>query len=222
MNDHRNVLKRVAFGLFAFGIFNLVLAFFDMSRGRAFCVGYFVFSIVVGFFSLRGSVKAIRFLTRATVFILVSLIGFTLILPFLAEPAGLIATQIKIYPSLFIKSAFVFIVTLTFFAWCYRELRSAPVLEALKAIHHSTGAPKFVFCFSVAAVVAAGIFLYLGLHGDAAKSAVELARQKLGADYKYVATTFKFQTNGSQHRSTIVVAAYNDHEIRYATVRLNK
>ncbi|TBV78139.1 hypothetical protein EYC46_04085 [Pseudoxanthomonas winnipegensis] len=67
----------------------------------------------------------------------------------------------------------------------------------------------------LALAILMAVLLHLALHGAAAGRAVARARQQLAPGYKYA--TQSIQWGGGRGRA--VVAAYNDHEIKYVPVQ---
>ncbi len=213
MTDYRVILKKVGYAWVAFGLVDIAFMIYSIAHGQSYSSSFNIFAVIAGIFLIRGSLGATTLITRLAAFMLMGFIGVILLFLFL-QPIGLFVVQAKLHP---IGTAILWlmaIAVLLLLGWSYSQLRSPPVLEARKASGRNIAAPKVAVAFGVALVMFLAIMLGMTLHGATGAKAIELARRQLGPSYKYSAQSF---STGAGHTSAIV-AAYNDHEIKYVPV----
>jgi hypothetical protein len=213
MTSYRDILKKVGIAWVVFGLADIVFMIYTIAHGRSYSSSFNIFAVIVGIFLIRGSLGATRLVTWFSAFTLTAFIGVLLVFPFL-QPIGFLLLQAKLDP---LGSAITWLmsaIVLALLGWSYRQLRSPAVLEARRSSGRTTAAPKLAFGLGAALVVFLAIMLGMTLKGATGAKAVELARQQLGPDYKYLTQSF---SSGGGHTSA-VVAAYNDHEIKYVPV----
>ncbi len=214
MTDYRAILKKVGFSLVAFGLADIAFMIYSVSHGQSYSSSFNIFAVIAGIFLIRGSLGATRVVTWFSAFMLTAFIGAILFLfPFL-QPIGLLVTQAKLNPVWSITLWLMAVVVLVLLGWSYRQLRSEPVLDALKASGRSTAMPKLAIGMGIALVALSGAMLNMTINGAAGAKAIEMARQKIGPGYKYATQSIQW---GGGHGSA-VVAAYNDNEIKYIPV----
>lgn len=214
MTDYRAILKKVGLALVVFGLADIAFMIYSIANGQSYSSSFNVFAVIAGVFLFRGSLGAARVVTWFSAFMLTGFIAATFLLfPFL-QPVGLLVVQAKLNPISTIALWLMALVVLVLLGWTYRQLRSVPVLEALKASGRTTAKPKFAFALGLALVAFLAVMLNMTLNGATGDKAVELARQKHGSGYNYAAQSI--QWGGSHGRA--IVAAYNDNEIKYVTV----
>jgi hypothetical protein len=214
MTDHRAILKRVGLALVVFGIADIAFMIYSVTKGQSYSSSFNIFAVIAGVFLIRGSLGATRLVTWFSAFMLTGFIGaIFLLFPFL-QPFGLLVTQTKLDPAWFVTLWLMAAVVLVLLGWIYRQLRSTPVLAALKASGRSTAAPKLAIGLGIVLVAFLAVMLNMTLNGSAGKKAIEMARQQLGPGYNYA--TQSIQWSGGHSRA--VVAAYNDKEVKYVPV----
>lgn len=212
--DYRAILKRVGIALIVFGLIDIAFMIYTVSEGRSYSSSFNVFAVIAGIFLFRGSLAAARLVTRFSAFMLAAFFGaIFLLLPFL-QPPGLMLIQARLDPVATLSAWLIAIVGLTLIAWTYRQLRSVAVLEALKTSGRPTSPPKVAFGLGLVLAIVLAAVLFLAFKGATGDKAVELAREKLGHDYNYAIQSFQL----SGDRRSAVVAAYNDHEVKYVPV----
>ncbi|MBJ7575463.1 hypothetical protein [Luteimonas sp. MC1828] len=214
MTDYRAILKKVGFALVAFGLVDIAFMMYSVLNGQSYSSSFNIFAVIAGVLLIRGSLGTVRVVTWLSAFMLTGFIGaIVLIVPFL-QPIGLLVAQTKINPVPSILLWLMAAVVLALLGWSYRQLRSAPVLDALKASGRSTAMPKVAIGAGITLVGFLAVMLNMTLNGAAGAKAIELARQQLGPSYNYA--TQSIQWGGGYGRA--VVAAYNDNEIKYIPV----
>ncbi|HET7127381.1 MAG TPA: hypothetical protein VFI26_09865 [Lysobacter sp.] len=217
MIDYRVILKKVGIAWIAFGLTDIAFMIYSVAHGHSYSSSFNVFAVIAGVFLMRGSLRATTLVTWFSAFSLAGILGVFLIFLFL-QPIGLLIVQAKLDP---FGSTVVWLMTLAvlvLLGWSYKQLRSAPVLEARGASGRSTTTPRLAIALGVALVAILGVALNMTLNGAAGVKAVDLARKQFGPNYKYFAQSIS--TNGEHTRA--VVAAYNDREIKYVPVEWNE
>ncbi|MCH9790490.1 MAG: hypothetical protein K0U82_06695, partial [Planctomycetes bacterium] len=172
-----------------------------------------LFAVIIGIFLMRGSLRTTTLVIHFSAFMLTLFIGIIFLFPFI-QPTGLILAQAKLNPLSSAVSWLMAVAVLALLVWTYRQMRSQPVREARIASGRTTTMPKIAIGFGIVLVVFMAVMLNMTLNGAIGAEAIELARKKLGPDYKYA--TQSIRASG-KHRSGIV-AAYNDKEIKYVPV----
>ena len=217
MTDYRAVLKQVGLAWVAFGLADIGFMIYCISQGQSYSSSFNIFAVVIGFFLMRGSLGATTLVTWFSSFFLAGFIGILVVFLFL-QPIDLFMVQARTSPASAAISWLMSIVVLVLLGWSYIKLRSATVLEARKASGRSTAPPKIAFGFGIALAAIMGVLLNMMLNGATGTKAVDLARKQLGQDFKYSTQSF---SAGGGHTSAIV-AAYNDHEVKYVHVEWNE
>lgn len=214
MTNFRAILKKVGLALIVFGLADIAFMIYSVSRGQGYSSSFNIFAVIAGIFLWRGSLGATRLVTWFSAFMLTGLLGaIFFLLPFL-QPIDLLLVQAKLNPGPTLGLWFMALLVLVLLGRTYRMLRSPPVLEALKISGRTSAAPKLAFGLGFALVAFLGVMLNMTLNGPAGDRAVELARIKLGPDYKYAIQSIQWGGN----RGSAVVAAYTDREIKYVPV----
>jgi len=214
MADYRVILKKVGWALVAFGLADIALMIWCVSRGQGYSSSFNIFAVIAGFFLIRGNLGTARLVAWFFAFMLTGFIGAILfIFPFL-QPIGLLAIQTKLDPAWSIAVWALAAAGLLLLGWSYLKLRSKPVLDALEASGRNAATPKAAIGLGIALVAFLAVMLHLTFNGAAGTKAIELARQKLGPGYDYAIQSM--QWGGGRGRA--VVAAYNDKEIEYIPV----
>ena len=214
MADYRGILKKVGLALAVFGVADIALMIYSAANGQSYSSSFNIFAVVAGVFLFRGSLGAARLVTWFSAFMLAGFIGaIFLLFPFL-QPFGLLVTQAKLNPGPTLGSWLMALVCLALLCWTYRQLRTTPVLDALKASGRPTSRPKLAFGLGLGLAILLAVMLNMTLHGAAGDKAVDLARKELGPGYKYATQSIQW-TGG---RGSAVVAAYNDSEVKYMPV----
>jgi hypothetical protein len=191
---------------------------FTISQGQSYSSSFNIFSVIAGVFLIYGNLGATRLITWFSAFFLAGFTGaIFLVFPFV-EPFGLLVLQAKLNPIWFVTSSLMAAVVLVLLGWTYRQLRAAPVLEALKKSGRSTATPKLAIGLGLALVAFLAVMLQITLNGASGDRAIALARQKLGSGYNYAVQSI--QWGGGHGRAT--VAAYNNREIKYVSVEWSK
>lgn len=214
MTDYRVILKKVGLALVAFGVVDIAFMIYSVSNSQSYSSSFNIFAVIAGVLLIRGNLGTARVVTWFSAFMLTGFIGaIVFILPFL-QPIGLLVAQAKLNPVPSILLWLMAAVVLALLGWSYRQLRSAPVLGALKASGRSTAMPKVAIGVGIAIVAFLAVMLNMTLNGAAGAKATDLARQQLGPGYNYATQSIQW---GGGHGSA-VVAAYNDNEIKYIPV----
>jgi hypothetical protein len=214
MPNYRAILKKVGLALVAFGLVDIAFMIYAVSHGQSYSSSFNIFAVVAGVFLLRGSLGATRLVTWFSAFMLTGFIlAIFFLFPFL-QPFRLLVIQAKLNPGSTAMLWLLSLAALALLGWTYHQLRSAPVLEALKANGRPTSPPRLAFGLGLALVAVLAVMLNITLHGAAAAKAEFLARKELGSSYSY--STQSIQWAGD-HGSAVVVA-YNDQEIKYVPV----
>jgi hypothetical protein len=215
MPNYRAILKKVGLALVAFGLVDIAFMIYAVSHGQNYSSSFNIFAVVAGVFLLHGSLGATRLVTWFSAFMLTGFIlAIFFLFPFL-QPFRLLVVQAKLHPGSTATLWLLSLVALALLGWTYRQLRSPPVLEALKANGRPTSPPRLAFGLGLALVAVLAVVLNITLHSAAAAKAELLARQELGSSYSY--STQSIQWAGD-HGSAVVVA-YNDREIKYVPVK---
>jgi hypothetical protein len=218
MTDYRTILKKVGLALIAFGLADIAFMIYCVSQGKSYSSSFNIFAVIGGVYLLRGNLGAARLVTWLSAFMLAGFIGaIFLLIPF-TQPIDLLAVQARLNPGSTIMLWLMALTVLVLLGWAYRQLRSTPVLDALKENGRPTAVPKFAFGVGFALVIFLAAMLNMTLNGVAGAKAVELARQQLGPGYKYATQSIQW---GGGHGSA-VVAAYSDKEIKYVPVEWNE
>ena len=217
MTDHRAILKRVGLVLIAVCLADIALMIYCIVKGYSYSSSFNIFAVIAGIFLMRGSLGATRLVTWLSAFMLTGLMGAILLFPLL-QPLGLLWAQARLAPASLVASVLFTVAVLVLLGWVYRQLRSAPVLAALQASGRTTAAPRWAFGLGIALVALLVVMLNMLLHGASADKAVELARQKSGSGYDYAVQSVQVQWSAGKSHGHAVVAAYNDHEIKYVPV----
>jgi hypothetical protein len=214
MTDYRATLKKAGLALVAFGLADIAFMIYIVSQGQSYSSSFNIFAVVAGVLLIRGSLRTARVVTWVSAFMFTVFIGaFLFVFPF-TQPLGLLVTQTMLDPVSSLALWAMAATALALLGWTYRQLRSAPVLEALSASGRSTATPRLAIGAGIALVALMAVVLNMTLNGTAGDKAVELARKQLGPDYSYA--TQSIHWGGG--RSSAIVAAYNDNEVKYVSV----
>jgi len=213
MTDYHAILQRVGLAWIIFGFADIAFMIYCIARGQSYSSSFNIFAVVVGFFLMRGDLGATTVVTWFSAFALTGFIGVILIFPFF-QPIGLLIVQAKLDPLGAVALGLMSLAVFVLLGWSYKQLRSAPVLEARKATGRSIKVPWLAVGLGIALITFLSLMLGMTLKGAMGEKAVELARQQLGPNYHYFAQSFS--TGGGHTRA--VVAAYNDNKIKYLPV----
>lgn len=198
-----------------FGLADIALMIYSIANGQSYSSSFNIFAVAAGIFLFRGNLGAVRLVTWFSAFMLTAFIGaLFFIFPFI-QPLGLLLARIKLNPIDAVVSCLIALIVLALLGWTYRQLRSAPVLGALKEGGRSAATPKIAFGSGLALVAMLALAIHMTLNGTAGARAIELARQKLGPTYHYA--TQSIQWSGGHTKA--VVVAYDNNEIKHVTVK---
>ena len=214
MRTYLETLKRVGIVLVLVGLADIGYFVYCISAGKSYSSSLNIFAIVAGVFLWRGHLGAAYLITRFSAFFLAASVGALLFLAPLLRPMDLWVTQLRLNP---IATALGFVLAIAvtgLFAWTYRELRSAPVLQALQREGRSITPPRSAMVIGLALSLALAVVFHFTLGGEAGTKATDLAKAKYGDQYKYAPAAISL---AGSHVSA-EVTAYNDHEIKEVTV----
>ena len=214
VRTYLETLKRVGVVLVLVGLADIGYFAYCISVGKSYSSSLNIFAVVAGAFLWRGHLGAAYLITRFSAFFLAASIGALLFLAPLLRPMDLWVTQLRLNP---IATALGFVLAIAvtgLFAWTYRELRSAPVLQTLQGEGRSTAAPKGAMVIGLVLSLALAAVFHFTLGGEMGTKAADLAKTKYGDQYKYTPTAI---SQAGSHVSA-EVTAYNDHEIKEVAV----
>lgn len=214
MRTYLETLKRVGVVLVCVGLADVAHMVYCISTGRSYSSSLNIFAVIAGVFLWRGHLGATHLVTRFAAFFLAGTIGALLFLAPMLRPLDLWITQIRLNPIASVLALTMAAVVIALFAWTYRELRSAPVIQALQSVGRSTAAPRSAIAVGAILPLAMAIIFHFIMGGEVRAKAIDLAKAQYGDHYKYSPTAI------SQGESHVVarVTAYNDHEVKEVTV----
>lgn len=214
IDDHLQIMRRVGKVLIVVGLIDIGFMVYCVANGMGYSSSLNIFALAGGIFLRRGSMRAARFVTRYSAFVLAAGLGLCLfLLPFI-RPPGLWLAQLRLSPVATLASAALMIVMLGLLLWTYRQMRSPAVVSALVAVGEDSAVPKSYFAIGAAIPLLIAVIFHFTLHGDIGARAVELAKAKYGDSYQYNPTSF---SEAGSHAS-VTLDAYNSHEIKSVTV----
>jgi len=218
MKSYMETLKRVGAVLVLVGMADVAYMAYCIGTGKSYSSGLNIFAVIAGVFLWRGHLGAAHLVTRFAALLLTGSIGTLLFLAPLLRPIDLWATQLRLNPTASILGFVMAVAMLVLLAWTYRELRSAPIIQALRSEGRSTAAPRSAMVIGAILPLVMAIFFHFTLGGEIGAKAIVLAKAQYGDRYKYSPTSI---SQGGDHvRAT--VAAYNDHEIKEVTVEWDR
>jgi hypothetical protein len=213
MNDCRAILKKAGAVLVAVGAIDLAFWIYFMSGNLSYRSNFNIPAVAAGIFLMRGSLKAAHLITWFSALMLGFIGANLLLMPFL-KPAGLWVAVFKLKLFATVMSLAIAVFSAVFLAWIYLQLRSAPILSALRSAGHPTKWPKFAFAIGIAVVIFSTATLLFIANGDAAAKAIELARAKYGEQYQYYPTGIRW----SGDRTSATLAAYSNRHLASVVV----
>lgn len=218
MKTYLETLRRVGAVLVLAGLVDIAFMVYSISTGSSYSSSVNIFAVIAGVFLWRGHLGAAYQVTRFSALLLAGSVGTVLFLAPLLRPMDLWATQLRLNPTASILGFVMAVAMLVLLAWTYRELRSAPIIQALRSEGRSTAAPRSAMVIGAILPLVMAIFFHFTLGGEIGAKAIVLAKAQYGDRYKYSPTSI---SQGGDHvRAT--VAAYNDHEIKEVTVEWDR
>jgi hypothetical protein len=218
MKSYMETLKRVGAVLVLVGMADVAYMAYCIGTGKSYSSGLNIFAVIAGVFLWRGHLGAAHLVTRFAALLLTGSIGTLLFLAPLLRPIDLWATQLRLNPIASILGVVVTATMVGLLAWTYRELRSAPVIQALQSDGRSTAAPRGAMAIGVIIPLTIAIVFYFTFGGEIGAKAIDLARAQYGVQYKYAPMAISQAGNHVSAKLT----AYNDHEIKEVTVEWDR
>lgn len=209
MTDYQTVLTRTGIALIAFGLIDIAWMAWCIVKGQGYSSSFNIFAVIAGVLLIRGSLKTARFVAGAAALFATTLAGSLFVLP-LVQPWGLYVAQAHLHPLATFGALAFGLLAFAMLTWIYRQLRSAPVVSALKTNGENTAPPRLAFVGGIGVVLLLAAIFLLTMSGETDKKAIELARLQAGPGYAYFTQSLHWE-NGHV-RAT--VSAYNNKEIR--------
>ena len=219
--DYKEIIRIVGIALIGLGFLDIIFQSF-MIQGGNFKLNFNLLPIIFGVFLIRGNLKAVR--VAIFVFgsyILFSLLSFLLLFVFMPFDYNLLSLRVN-----FDNNPLSLIVSFLFFLiylWSFLNLTGKKVIVGLTKKGHKFKKPweKIYAGMIVGAVFSIIMMTFMTqlLRGENADIAIEKAKEKYGNEYKYTVTHISINKTKEKKAITAQVAAYNNTEINYLTVK---
>lgn len=216
MDDYQKVLKRAGIALIIISMLDVLYMAYAVMSGESYSASVNILAVIAGVLLVRGSLRPVRIVTWFCAFILVCFGGVACVILPMMQPFDLFLTNLKLNPIQVVVKFLIMIGTYAIVVWCYRQLRSPVVQEALKQSGRKHGAPKTAFALGAIVFIALATMMFT-VFKHPMERAEAIAKQQMGSNYKYA--TESIQWSGKQGRAT--VAAYNNDEIKKVEVKWN-
>jgi len=215
---YQEKLKRCGIALIIVGILDISFMAWCISHSQSYNPTFNIFSIIAGFFLIRGSLKAAKWTAYFGSFFLVMGIGGFLAIC-LAFPAAYIIASLKFQAHSMICNMIMGIICYPLLYWICKELLSSDVVEAQKSAQIKPAYIKRPIIIGVIASLVLGVILFKATRDKNASHAVQLAEKKFGGAYNYqvinISITTKSNPNGTSLKTIYAtVAAYNDSDVK--------
>ena len=219
---YQEKLKRCGIVLIIVGILDISFMAWCNSHSQSYNPTFNIFSIIAGFFLIRGSLKAAKWTAYFGSFFLVMSIGGFLA-TCLAFPAAYTIASWKFQAHSMIYNMIMGIICYPLLYWICKELLSSDVVEAQKSAQIKPAYIKRPIIIGVIASLVLGVILFKATRDKNASHAVQLAEKKFGGAYNYQVTnmsiTSSINPNGTSHKTvSAIVAAYNDSDFKRVPV----
>jgi hypothetical protein len=224
MQHYRAILKQVGIVSIALGILDLMYMVYRVSTDwnhspdRSYSSPS-ILIMVVGIYLMRGSLRTANIVRWVAAFWLANGIG-SILMRSCSTPIALLTLEFRLDPQGLAMWYFSKIVETAVAYWIYRQLSAAPVMSASLNSGHSVSIPKQAFFLGAGLTVLMPILFYITGDIVLVRKAVDLARAKYGAGYKYHVTALHRSRSMSRETVSAKIAAYNDREIKTVRVEL--
>jgi len=168
MQDHMPILKNVGKVLIAVGLVDIGAMIYCIANGMSNSSSFNIFAVIAGIFLMRGSLRAVAFVTWFATFLLAGFICIAMLWPFF-QPIDLTLLQLKLNPSFFLTTLTIGIFLLGLLYWVVRELRRQPVLDARKRAGAKISSLLIPAVAGIVLVVGLLITLKVSFNGDTAQ-----------------------------------------------------
>ncbi len=206
MNEHLPFLKRVGLLFVASGILGVGYAAYA-NRQFASEEVYSLIAVGFGVLLMRGSLVATKWVTWSAT-AMAGLFGTLIASLPLTEPLELWLLKMHLSPLSAILPRFLALTAGTaVLFWILSQLLALPVIEAQRAGGMSASFPKYALAAGIL-LAAANVVFNLALKAES-PTAVRLAQEQFGANYKYHVKAIR--SSGDHFWAEL--SAYNDHEI---------
>lgn len=216
MGDYQKVLKRAGIAFIIISMLDVLYMAYVIMSGEHYGASVNILAVIAGVLLVRGSLRPVRIVTWFCAFTLVCFGGVACFILPMMQPLDLFLINLKLNPIQVAAEFLIMIGTYAIVLWCYRQLRSPVVQEALEQSGRKHGPPKTAFALGAIIFMALAIMMFTAFK-QPMERAEALAKQQMGSNYKYA--TESIQWSGNQGRAT--VAAYNDDEIKKVEVKWN-
>jgi hypothetical protein len=224
MHHYRAILKQVGIVSIALGILDLMYMVYRVSTdwshspNRSYSSPS-ILIVVVGIYLMQGSLRTANIVRWIAAFWIANSIG-SILMRSCSTPFALLTLEFRLDPQGFSMWYLSRIVETAVTYWMYRQLSAEPVISASLNSGHAVSIPKQAFFLGAGLTVLMPILSYITVDGALGKKAVNLARAKYGAGYKYHVTALNRSRSMSRETVSANIAAYNDREIKTVRVEL--
>ena len=221
--DYKEIIRIVGIVLIGLGFLDIIVHVqFFLVQGGNFRLNFNLLPIIFGVFLIRGNLKAVRIAIFVLgSYILFSSLSFLFLFIFMPFDYNLLSLIVNFgnNPLPLIVSFLFFIIYL----WSFVNLTRRKVIDGLAEKGHKFKKPweKIYAGMIVGAVFSIIMMTTMAqlLKGENADIAIEKAKEKYGNEYKYAVTHMNISKINEKTIITAQVAAYNNTEINYLTVR---
>lgn len=184
LTDYRAVLRHAAFPLFVFALLEAAVFTYCVERRISFGSSVGMLGVFVGFFLMRGSLRAAAFAHRGALFILGIALPILVSMPWIVS-LDLMRAVCRWRPlSTFVIGGYS-TVLLALCWWTARRLNSESVRSARRAIGLTPLDRRYPFGIGAMIGLTAATVVGLTLNGRAAAEAERQAAERYGAEYRY-------------------------------------
>lgn len=179
-NIRRNTLKRVGIALIAFGLFDIGVMIYSLINRINYSSSCNIFAVLAGIFVWRDHPWWVRRVGLASGFFLGALM-VSIIAASLLFPISLAVREIESHPLEAAGLAIYSLGAMALLAWTYWQLHSPAVMPSGQSawVRWRASTSGAVLAICVITLVS------LTLHGKSSRTAIDLARDKVGPGYHF-------------------------------------
>jgi uncharacterized membrane protein len=224
MHHYRAILKQVGIVAIAIGILDIMYMVYRVSANlRQSPDGSYsspgILIVVVGIYLMRGSLRMANIVRWIAAFWIANGVG-SILMRSCSTPFALSVLEFRLDPHGVLMWYLSRIVETAVTYWMYKKLSAEPIIFASLNSGHHVSIPKQAFFLGAGLTVLMPILSYITGDGVLGRKAVNLARAKYGAGYKYHVTALNRSRSMSRETVSANITAYNDREIKPVRVEL--
>lgn len=208
-NNRRDILKRVGIALIAFGLFDVGVMIYCLINRISYSSSFNIFAVLAGTFVWRGNPWWIQRVSLASGFFLGALIVAIIAAPFLF-PINLGVREIQAHPLEAAGLAIYSLAGMALLAWTHWRLRTQAVMVSAPSAWASWRPSALGAALAICVITLVSVTL----HGKSSRTAIDLARDKVGPGYHFWISNLG--TSGEHGHARVL--AYNESTIQTVDV----